>query len=164
MACWNVASSITVFGHFTRLPARHKIWLAEAWLMLLWAYFQTRRPFHTWRRHLLAIPKSPTDRHCRTQPTELFDTLSRLIDAAANRHIVRMTCLPRSLTLQRMLARLGVTATIRSGLLPTDAGLEAHAWVELDSVALDSRPDTAVNFHVLDMKSHRKLLFESNTS
>jgi hypothetical protein len=55
-----------------------------------------------------------------------------------------------------MLARVGVTATIRTGLLTADAGLAAHTWVELDSAVPDSRLDTTVNFHVLDMKPHQR--------
>ncbi len=84
------------------------------------AYFQTRRPFRIWRRHLLVSPKTPIDRHCCTQLTELFRTLNRPVDTAAHRHIVRMTWLPKSLTLQRMLARLDVAATIRTRLLTTE--------------------------------------------
>jgi len=67
-----------------------------------------------------------------------------------------MTCLPTSLTLQRMLARLDVAATIRTGLLTTAAKLQAHAWVELDSAMPDSRLDTAVSFYILDMKPQQR--------
>ncbi len=50
-----------------------------------------------------------------------------------------MTCLPRSLALQRMLARRGIASELRIGVRKESngaGGIAAHAWVEVDGVPL----------------------------
>lgn len=49
----------------------------------------------------------------------------------ADRRWMRVTCLPRSIALLRVLAAHGVDADLVLGCV-TDDGFKAHAWVELD--------------------------------
>lgn len=43
-----------------------------------------------------------------------------------------MTCLPRALALAQALSEHGYDANVRIGVRRSDAGVAAHAWVELD--------------------------------
>jgi hypothetical protein len=47
-----------------------------------------------------------------------------------------MTCLPQSLTLRHLLAKRGIPAEIKVGVKKTAQGIHAHAWVEVDGMAL----------------------------
>jgi hypothetical protein len=55
-------------------------------------------------------------------------------------------CLGESLTLAVLLQRLDYPASLRIGARRARAGLEAHAWVELDGVPLNDRPDIAADY------------------
>jgi hypothetical protein len=52
------------------------------------------------------------------------------VDLAARHHLYPMTCLPRSLVLHLMLARMGIKSELRIGVRKADGRLQAHAWVE----------------------------------
>jgi len=54
----------------------------------------------------------------------------RLVDIAAARHVCTMTCLPRSLVLQRLLAEQGIAAELMIGVHKEGGVLSAHAWLE----------------------------------
>jgi hypothetical protein len=60
-----------------------------------------------------------------------------------------MTCLPRALTLRRMLSRHAIPAQLRIGANKTSTGIIAHAWVELDGEAIGEPEDIAESFKVL---------------
>ena len=74
------------------------------------------------------------------------------VSRAAAHHLGAMTCLPRAIALQRMLARRGIPATLRIGVrkAPEDAGgartIAAHAWVEVDGIALGEPEAIAERF------------------
>lgn len=53
-----------------------------------------------------------------------------LVNVAANLHPVRMLCLPRSVTLVRLLARRGIATELKLGVRLEEQNLLAHAWVE----------------------------------
>jgi len=55
-------------------------------------------------------------------------------------------CLGESLTLVVLLQRLAYPASLRIGARRAAAGLEAHAWVELDGMPLNDRPDIAADY------------------
>ena len=61
----------------------------------------------------------------------------------AGRYVPGGTCLPKSLALAWMLRRRGVSAAVRIGVR-TAGGFEAHAWVEVEGVALPA-PDGAAD-------------------
>ncbi|HEX5757819.1 MAG TPA: lasso peptide biosynthesis B2 protein, partial [Thermoanaerobaculia bacterium] len=60
--------------------------------------------------------------------------VARLVElaAAACRGVYPAGCLPRSLAMQRLLARRGAPAELRIGVRRREGVLEAHAWVEVD--------------------------------
>jgi len=66
-------------------------------------------------------------------------------------------CLGESLTLAVLLQRLSYPAALRIGARRAQVGLEAHAWVELDGVPLNDRPDIAADYspftHQVDAES-----------
>lgn len=60
------------------------------------------------------------------------------------------TCLSRSLALQFLLARRGITSILRLGGRLVDGRLEAHAWVEYAGAVMGSPPDLATRFTTFD--------------
>jgi transglutaminase superfamily protein len=56
--------------------------------------------------------------------------VARLVAAAARHGPYRASCLPMSLTLQRLLRERGIDADLRLGVRKAAGCLEAHAWVE----------------------------------
>lgn len=76
--------------------------------------------------------------------------LARAVDRAAMGGVFRPACLVRALALHRLLARAGVAgARIRIGVRPEGARLHAHAWVEVDGVALGEDGRRAHRFQTL---------------
>lgn len=103
--------------------------LSRAWILLLWVDLGLRRrPFQQVqaRAAQTAVSRPPAD---RATPLK---RLPRLVDAAARNHLYPMTCLRRSLVLQRLLAGRGLPSSLRFGVLKTEGDLVAHAWVEVD--------------------------------
>ena len=70
------------------------------------------------------------------------------INAAAARHLFffRISCLEQSLALWCLLRRRHVPADLRIGARKQEQNFEAHAWIELDGVALNDPEDTHVHF------------------
>ena len=64
----------------------------------------------------------------RTQA--LIQSLNTAVERARHNHIYPMTCLRRSLALQKMLANHGIAATLKIGVQKMDGELVAHAWIE----------------------------------
>jgi hypothetical protein len=56
---------------------------------------------------------------------------ARMVAAAAREGVYYGRCLEQSLTLWWLLARRALPAELHIGVRKTDAGFEAHAWVEL---------------------------------
>jgi len=87
--------------------------------------------FETWRRWAQA-PRAAAE----TIPGQV-ERIAWLVEAAANHHVLRMTCLPRSLVLLRLLTRLGAPAELKLGVRQHQGRLQAHAWVEWQGRALN---------------------------
>ncbi len=62
--------------------------------------------------------------------------LALAVARAAAHHLRPMTCLPRALALQRMLAQRGIPSVLRIGVRKEAATFTAHAWVEVEGRAL----------------------------
>ena len=77
--------------------------------------------------------------------------LSRLVRAAARRHLYPMTCLRQSLVLRWLLGRAGIPAELRLGARREAATLEAHAWVEYRGEPIGEAPDVVVRYATLDL-------------
>jgi hypothetical protein len=56
--------------------------------------------------------------------------VSEQVKGAARNHLYPMSCLRRSLVLQRMLRRRGISAELRIGASLVEGQLQAHAWLE----------------------------------
>ena len=82
----------------------------------------------------------------RPQDAGRVDALVRVVASAANHHVKAVTCLERSLVLQWLLRRQGCPAELRIGVRPDIAGLDAHAWVEIDGEPVNDRRDIAQAF------------------
>jgi hypothetical protein len=78
-----------------------------------------------------------------------IDRLVRMVNVAANRGVVRVTCLRRSLAVWWLLRRRGVASEIRIGVRREQGLFMAHAWVERDGLVLNDRADIAQSFVVL---------------
>ena len=69
------------------------------------------------------------------------DSLAALVEAAAQHHLVRTTCLARALVLCRLLRHMGHAAQLviggtRGVGLRGPGSFEAHAWVACNGLAL----------------------------
>lgn len=62
--------------------------------------------------------------------------IARLVRVAAELGPVRARCLPQSLVLRWLLVRRGTAARIVFGARKAGDEMQAHAWVEVDGVAL----------------------------
>ncbi len=82
----------------------------------------------------------------RGWPEMEIERLSYLVNVAANRGIIHANCLERSLLLWSLLRRRGFSGTIRIGVSNKAEQFKAHAWVELNGVVLNDRPDVAAEF------------------
>ena len=71
---------------------------------------------------------------------------ARMVEVAARHNPFRLLCLPRSLALWWLLRWQGIGADLRIGVTPKESGLEAHAWVEYDGVALNDQDDVYDRF------------------
>ena len=86
--------------------------------------------------------------------------LHRLVELASRLHFLPMTCLPRALTLQRLLRWHGIPSQLRIGVVQLPAGVLAHAWVDVADVPVGEAEDVAKKFSVLEhIPSHPSYKF-----
>ena len=117
----------------------------EAWRSLLgfWLALRLKSFDALFKARSLPSKKKPT-------LPNLIPRLHQLIGWASHLHILPMTCLPKSLTLHRMLTRRGIDSQIKIGANKTSLGISAHAWVEVDGEAIGESETTIASFNVLD--------------
>jgi hypothetical protein len=98
----------------------------QAWLLLLLVDLRLRRrPFPALQRWAAEV------RGAAGQPAApLVWRTWRMVDTASRNHLYAMTCLRRSLVLQRLLGQQGITVELRFGVKKVDGMLRAHAWLE----------------------------------
>jgi hypothetical protein len=110
-----------------RLSRGERRLLFKAWIYLLAARGALAiLPFPRVRSLAASPGRGPERRH---DPFVVART-KRLVDIAAARHLGSMTCLPRSLALQRLLGEQGITTEIKIGVHKEGGTLSAHAWLE----------------------------------
>lgn len=116
--------------------------LIQAWGLLLMADLGLR--LLSFRR-VQAWAASKPVAHSREIPEEAaleqIRLLQPLVNSAANNHLYPMTCLRRSLVLQRMLARCGIPTALRLGVRKGDGWLKAHAWLEYNGQPIGEAED-----------------------
>jgi len=80
-----------------------------------------------------------------------------LVDLAVRYSPYRMSCLRRSLTLQRLLARQGIQTTLRFGARREDGSLKAHAWLEYEDAPVGEPEALDEHFAPLVGFSHNSI-------
>lgn len=129
------------FARWRALSGRDKRQLFALLLLLplvhlALASFRYQR-VHGWLQRLSRI-RTPAD----CPPAALADAqrLAELASIAGRRGAVAASCLRQSLVVWWWLRRRGLSPQLRIGTLGSGATFAAHAWVELDGVAL-AQPD-----------------------
>jgi hypothetical protein len=133
---------------FFALRSREQLLLAEAWSRLLAAALCLRLAP---RRTLARALRDDSDRGApagaehsdaerpTAEPSIAEDSageLARAVARAAAHHLRPMTCLPRALALRQMLAKRGIPSALRIGVRKEAATIAAHAWIEVEGVAI----------------------------
>jgi hypothetical protein len=130
--------------------------LARAWLLILAIDLRLRRgengltALQAWTSAPLRRPSMAAESLRSVQPPE--DPVARLdrrVDIAARNHLWPMTCLRRSLLLQRLLAERGVATDLQLGVLREADGLTAHAWLIGEQGPVGSEARRAADFAAL---------------
>ncbi len=115
--------------------------LAEAWLTLTWVDFVVSfLPYRWWKSWLVNQPEADTN---QTAP---FEQLVWSVNAAANHHLRKPTCLRRSLSLKQMLQRRRISADLHIGIRKSGAQISAHAWIELAGIIVNDSPDITAHY------------------
>ena len=83
------------------------------------------------------------------QPMERAGQVAILVKMAAARHFGTYACLPRSLTLLRLLGQLGVESDLKLGVRRENGRVEGHAWIEFDGTAINEPGDPDEDFRLL---------------
>ena len=117
---------------FLELPSRDQRLLCEAWWRLLAAALRL------WVAPRRTVATALVESAPRARSSEAGGTaaqVTRAVGRAAAHHLRPMTCLPRSIALQRMLARRGIASRMQIGVSKeggAPSGITAHAWIEVD--------------------------------
>jgi hypothetical protein len=72
------------------------------------------------------------------------ERLAQLVDIAGRRGAIAATCLRQALMLYWLLRRRGLDPQLKLGVRREGVALDAHAWIEIEGVALGSGPKTYV--------------------
>lgn len=128
------------------LPREEARLLGRAWLTLLLADVALRLSALPKVQRLLA-PRAGPDSAAggSTSPARL----AQLVDIAARHHIRPMQCLQRSLVLQSLLRRQGLSADLRIGVRKHAGAMQAHAWLEQEGRPLFEDPEVDSDFPLL---------------
>jgi hypothetical protein len=79
-------------------------------------------------------------------PGDRIRPVVRMVRLAASRGLSNPTCLPRALVLSALLRREGIDARLCIGSRKHGEGLDAHAWVEYEGVAVGEDRDVQTRF------------------
>ena len=120
--------------------------LLATWLGLRLAGF---RRWKSVLAHLSASANTAARQHDALQ-TESAEVIARMAAAAARNVFFGTNCLEQSLVLWWLLRRRGISAELRIGARKEFNRFEAHAWVEVDSAALDNAGAEHLHFVPFD--------------
>ncbi len=127
-----------------RLPPAARRQLAEAWLELLYARAALRLRRFAWLRKRVTGIKG--GRALDATAEARARRLARIVAMAARNHFAGMTCLHRSLALQRMLIRRGIDAQVRIGLRRAEDLLQGHAWLECGGAVINDASEAVAQY------------------
>jgi len=80
--------------------------------------------------------------------------IAKMVQVAAVYGRFGASCLPRSMVLWRFLQRHGIGCDLRLGARRENGNFEAHAWVEVDGVALNETADVGERFRPLEPEAN----------
>lgn len=127
------------------LPREERRLLARVWVYLLLARIGLRLlPFPRVKAAACG-PRTPPRQPDWTE----INRMKRLVDIAAGRQLVAMTCLPRALVLQRVLAERGYVSELEIGVRKEGDTLTAHAWLECQGEPLGEPEDLSSRYATL---------------
>jgi hypothetical protein len=126
-------------------------WLLLQALLLLPAVVVTLRTAG-FRRTYSVLTRLPSNGKPRPEleSRTAARTVARLVDAAARNCPLSSSCLARSLTLWRLLARQGIGADLRLGVRQEGDRIAAHAWVEYQGAVLNDDAGVHQRFAAFD--------------
>jgi hypothetical protein len=160
---------LSSFRKLQRLSANERRLLTQALVLLpltfcgVYALGVTR-----WRRFLAQIASlgKPSNRSLsHTSAGGIEDDLSvgesararaiaRIVKIAAEHGCYRAKCLQQTLVIWCLLRRNQIEGEIRFGARKAGGELQAHAWVEVDGVALNEDSDVCLHFSPLEKHSN----------
>ena len=85
--------------------------------------------------------------------THAAQRLAELASIAGRRGVFTATCLPQALLIEWILRRRGLSPELRVGVRKQADAIDAHAWVELDGVALGQTELAHVPFPARNLAS-----------
>jgi hypothetical protein len=84
------------------------------------------------------------------QTNTLVDQTVQLVETIAGRHLTKITCLPRALTITRLLGRRGIRTDLKMGLRKEEDIVKGHAWVEYNQRPINDADDISTVYpHVV---------------
>lgn len=124
-------------GTLTRMTHEDWQWLARGWVALARARWRiARQPVPNTIAELQRTARPP---HSPMNPAPMVQAVLR----AKHFFPIPMLCLPESLAVAELLAERGQPCDLVLGARLTEAGLDAHAWVEQAGIPINSPPDSA---------------------
>ena len=128
---------------FWVLPASAKALVLETWGESVHVMIVLRTPW--WRR---ILDQSGTDKGQATVEEAEIGEMAALANRTMSFPLLRMSCLERSLTLQRILCRRGVFAPLVFGVRREDENrIAAHAWLNLPALPEDGQSEYFQRLH-----------------
>lgn len=121
--------------------------LAKAWWLLF--FFHTALRWISYERLMTSANRIAGS---SIEPPHILifaQRLHRLVGFASRLHLIPMTCLIRSLTLQQMLIRRNIPAQVRIGVQKVQDAMYAHAWVEVNGEPVGEVDDVRHKFIIL---------------
>jgi len=76
--------------------------------------------------------------------------ICQIVDVALSLLPWHATCLRRSMTQLRVLARRGYQAELKVGVKPSVGGVAAHAWLEVNNWVVNDDPSVKETYNVFD--------------
>lgn len=137
----------TRLAKFLALPAAEKRVFVCALLLLPLVRAGLRVRGFARMREWAAAPVVPR----RAGPAPCAARVGALVAAAGGLLPGVSSCLARSLLLVRLLRRRGQPGELRIGVRRSGHGIESHAWVELQGVAVNDAQGGARRYAVLEL-------------
>ena len=111
----------------------------ETFFALAWVRLALRLVPHRVLRGVLARAAGNADRGEAAKIGAVFQRVARNTPLAH-------TCMHRALALQRVLARRGISATLRIGLGRRPQLFPGHAWLEVDGTIVNDDPSVVARY------------------